>query len=102
MPTVTGTFKDLSGNLLAGISVELIPTAGITVNGSNEVVLPIRKKVVTGSDGTISTSLSAGTYQFEVEGVVLAVTVPDQPGAVDLSDPGVITNQGQGGGGATY
>ena len=102
MPTVTGTFKDLSGNLLAGLSLEIIPTAGISVNGSNEVVLPIRKKVVTGTDGTISTSLDDGDYQLELEGVVMDVTVPDQPGAVDLSDVGVVTNQGQGGGGATY
>jgi len=102
MPTVTGTFKDLSGNLLTAINVELIPAAGISVNGSNEVVLPIRKRVVTGSDGTISTALDAGDYLFEVEGVNIEVTVPDQPGAVDLSDAGVITNQGQGGGGATY
>lgn len=102
MPTITGTFKDLSGNLLSGVSVEMIPTAGISINGSNEVVLPLRKKVVTGTDGTISTSLDDGDYLFDVEGVSIEVTIPDQPGAVDLSDVGVITNPGSGGGGATY
>lgn len=102
MPSVTATFKDLSGNLLAGVTLEIIPVAGISINGSNEVVLPVRKRVVTGTDGTIATALDAGDYQFDIEGVLVEVTVPDQPGAVDLSDGGAITNPGEPLGGATY
>ena len=102
MPTVTGVFKDMSGNALADVAVELIPTEGIQINGSNEVVLPIRKKVVTDSNGAFSTSLEAGGYQLDIEGVVVECSIPDQAGTVDLSDTDIITNEGQGDQGATY
>ena len=80
---------------MSDLPVEIIPTAGITINGSNEIIMPIRKKVITDSNGAFSTSLEAGSYEMELEGVIVACTVPDQPGAVDLSDEAVITNEGE-------
>ena len=79
-----------------------MPTAGITINVSNEIIMPIRRKIVTDTNGAFSTSLEAGSYEFDLEGVVVACTIPNQAGAVDLSDTGVITNEGQSSSTPTY
>ena len=102
MPTVTGTFKDLSALPLSDLPVEIVPTAGITISVSNEIVMPIRKKIVTDTNGAFSTSLEPGSYEFDMEGVIVACTIPNQAGAVDLSDAGVITNEGESAATPTY
>ena len=100
MPTVTGTFKDASGQPLNEIAVDILPTGGIAVDTNNDIIMPIPKKVVTGTDGSISVALGDGSYEFLVEGVTLKAAVPDQTDPVALSDNGVITNAGETGGGA--
>jgi len=101
MPTVTGTLNDLSGNPLAGIALEIIPVSGISVETDGTVTLPIRRKVVTASDGSFASSLVAADYQFEIEGVIIEATIPDQA-SVDLGDTDVITNTGNGGDTPSY
>ena len=100
MPTVTGTFKDSSGQPLNEIAIDILPSGGITVDTNNDIIMPIPRKVVTGTDGSVSVSLGNGDYEFAVEGVTLKATVPDQTDPVALSTSGVITNTGGTSGGA--
>lgn len=100
MPTVTATFKDISGNPISGVAVIIRPADGISVDASNDVVVPVDLKQVTASDGTISVSLLDGNYELGIEGVTIKATIPDTTETVDLGDTDVITNTGSDGGGA--
>lgn len=96
MPTVSGTFKDISGSPLGNISIEIVPNSGLQIDDNGAVVVPVRKSVVTDSDGSFSVSLEHGDYTIDVANVDVQCVIPDQTGPVDLGDTDVITNTGDG------